>query len=176
MSAAFLEAGRSIRQVLARINPDITDQQRTTAVAIGISRALSLTLALPSSPVENMHGHYSTAHEPQIEVLLSNLNEAFIIDVRLCLELTYQFYKFRYDLVHDPMVLTGLLPMLATGAKEYCSSNVCDVMCKELSKDDDQWYFDTWQNLVRTLVNAIGQAQAEESSDYSQGVNLATMA
>lgn len=177
MSAAFLEAARGIRQILGRISPDINDKERSAAVAIGVGRALSLTLMIPSSPVENMHGHYATAHEPQVENLLSKLNEEFVIDVRLSLELTYQFYKFRYDLVHDPMVLTSLLPKLAAGSTEYFSRNVCDVMCKELIKDDaEQWYFSTWQNIVRTLVNAVGQSEEESTATYTAGINLATMA
>jgi hypothetical protein len=176
MSAAFLNAARDIRQVLSRMSENITDQDRSTAIAIGVGRALSLTLTIPSSPVENMHGHYSTTHEPQIEVLLSKLNEAFIIDVRLCLELTYQFYKFRYDLVHDPMILTNLLPKLAHASTDYFSKDVCDVMTKELSADDDCWYFNTWQNLVRGLVNAVGEDAETSTVEYQQGINLATMA
>lgn len=176
MSTAFLDAARNIRQVLSRMSENITDSDRRIAIAIGIGRALSLTLAIPTSPVENMHGHYSTTHEPQIEVLLSKLNECFIVDVRLCLELTYQFYKFRYDLVHDPMILTALLPKLAHASTDYFSKDVCDVMTKELSADDDCWYFNTWQNLVRGLVNAVSEDAETSTTEAAYGANLATMA
>ena len=50
-------------------------------------------------------------------------------------------------------------------------------MCKELIKDDaEQWYFSTWQNIVRTLVNAVGQSEEESTATYTAGINLATMA
>lgn len=173
MALSFGQVSSAVRQILERSSKDIGDADRRTLIAIAISRAISLTLNMPSSEVENLQGYYANAHEPQVEDLLSKINSQYVIDIRTCLGLCYDFYKFRYDLIYDPMVMTKLFPVLAKHADIYFSQNVLNIMSKELDNKDDEmigWYYNSWINLVRTIVTAINEEKELQSKPVTGAV------
>jgi len=166
MALSFGQVASAVRQILDRTSNEVNEADRRTLIAVAISRAISLTLTLPSSEVENLQGYYANTHEPQVEDLLSKINSQFVIDVRACLGLCYDFYKFRYDLVYDSMVMTKLFPVLAKHADIYFSQNVLNIMSKELDNKDDEmigWYYNSWINLVRAIVTAIHEEKDLQS-------------
>lgn len=166
MSKAFMDAAQTIRTVLSRMKADVGDNDRRVLVATAFARALSLTLMLPSTAVDNVMSYFANSYDEQVCNLLSKLNEEFIIDVNLTRDLTFKFYKFRYDCCHDPMILNKQIAAFATHFTDYFPQNVCDVMKKETHEKnaEDGYYFDTWMNVVRTLTQAITQSNEEDTN------------
>lgn len=168
MSKAFLDAARSIRTVLSNMKIDIGDNDRRILIATAFARAISLTLNMPSSAVDNVMSFFANTYDTQVCDLISKLNEEYIVDVNLCRDLTFKFFKFRYDCVYDPMLLNKHLGLFASSFNDYFPQNVCDVMKKETHAGNSEvtgWYFDTWLNLTRSLTFAIEQSQQEASGN-----------
>jgi hypothetical protein len=93
---------------------DRSDVDRRTLIAIGIGRAISYILALPSMPVNNINQHYDVQHEPVVRSFLSRINELYAIDHDTVRVIARALYCFRYNLAYDPMTMADAIDRLAT--------------------------------------------------------------
>ena len=66
------------------------------AAALMVSRCV----ALPTSEVDDMESYYSDTALPQVKAMLSELNDALVMDVAKALEWTRMFWMIRYVAVN----------------------------------------------------------------------------
>ena len=67
--------------------------------SIAIAKALSNSLPVPSSEVDNIEMHYRSTHLLSVQKQLSDLNELIVVDTATILLYTQRFYQLRYQQV-----------------------------------------------------------------------------
>lgn len=77
---------------------DIVD--RNVSVASIVGGVIGTQLPLPSSPVKNRRLHYQDQVYPIVANYISEINEAYSIDIEIALECAYLIWVDRYTLVH----------------------------------------------------------------------------
>ena len=151
------------RTVLARFNNQLTESERKTLIATAIARGIASRLALPTSPVTNVTVYYAQHLDRMVVEAIDLFNEALVIDTRLCLDLTYKFFKFRYDLCYNNNFFAGLLPKLGMQLPEIFPQNVCDVLNKEFAQEDYNRYISALGDMVWGVTDAITETVSTRS-------------
>lgn len=82
------------QQFLNYLSSGERTRARLTSIAIG--KALSITMSLPSAPVENIQQFYKASVLIELNTKLSCLNELAVIDFETALDYAYRFYVVRY--------------------------------------------------------------------------------
>ena len=107
------EFAKRIREILDGRAPQLSQMERNRLIAVVIGRALSVQLLLPTSPVVSVDAYFYSNHEVCVEDLLSAINEVMVIDTKLVREVTFRFYKFRYDLCYGSAMFLSAFTELA---------------------------------------------------------------
>lgn len=79
----------------------VPPEKRKHLVTLALSKSIAYGMALPTSQVENVNMFYANAHRANVEKLLSEINELFIIDYESCSDLIFKLWRLRYRLVFD---------------------------------------------------------------------------
>jgi hypothetical protein len=108
----------SIRRILNDSFPTaLGDDNRKTAVAIGVGRAIAYSLDLPTSPVGDIRGYYLATYDRRACDIISAINEQYLVDVQLTRSIAMRYYELRYAIAHDPTAMDQhfacLTPLLA---------------------------------------------------------------
>ena len=74
---------------------------RGKIIAFSLARAMGYDLALPTSSVDSPALYFNTTHRPQLELVLSAVNEIVVFDIGEVEELAYKVWLARYRLVHE---------------------------------------------------------------------------
>ncbi len=82
-------------------NLGIPLDRRSFLLSLAYARALGYALALPTSPVENLYGHFTDTHKAAVEDVLAQINEKIVIDIDATVDLTQRIWAFRYRMVFD---------------------------------------------------------------------------
>lgn len=149
-----------IRQILSRIKIQLTDQERDTYIASCVAIAIASKLQVPSAPVQLLDTYYNTSFDKQICDILNELNEQMVIDTRLARDMTFCFYKLRYDQVHMPNVFGHIIPKLAAALPEYFPNKVSDVLAKtsQGTVEEKISVSNAWDSIIAEVANHM-QAQ-----------------
>lgn len=102
-----------LKALESRVLANQSPLQRSRIIAMGIASAIAYGLQLPTSPVVNVDLNYFESHEAMVEKLVSNINETFILDVKLIMTLIESIYKLRYNMVFQPDLFVSLFDHLA---------------------------------------------------------------
>lgn len=87
-----------INEFTANASGDVVD--RNVSVASIVGGVIGTQLPLPSSPVKNRRLHYQDQVYPIVANYISEINEAYPIDIEIALECAYLIWVDRYTLVH----------------------------------------------------------------------------
>jgi len=82
------------------------------AMAVALGRAISLSLPLPATVVDNIGYHYNQMHDMVVNRVVSQINEVYIVDTSLVRVVALAYYTFRYELVYSPAVHADLIDRL----------------------------------------------------------------
>lgn len=82
------------------------------AMAVALGRAISLSLPLPATLVDNIGYHYNQMHDMVVNRVVSQINEVYIVDTSLVRVVALTYYTFRYELVYSPAVHADLIDRL----------------------------------------------------------------
>lgn len=100
---------------------------RSEYVAIAVGAIAASILPLPSSPVNNPTNHWLLQHESTLKQLLSDLNESYIVDIKLALTVARQTYLARYRRVYDATLIISELALLLPDHVSRMPENVSKV-------------------------------------------------
>lgn len=103
---------------------NIPVDQKHKIIAVALARALSLHLQLPSSPVISIYTHYADKCGKFVDDMICKINESYVIDCKLVSDLTFKFYKLRYDLVFTPDTIGVFFANLANIPNDYISEQL----------------------------------------------------
>lgn len=84
------------------------DAPRTDVALLTFSNLFALNLQLPTSAVANGNEYYVNTHLHTVEVLVSELNEAIVINVPVLMDLIRQSWLRRYESVFMPFSESAL--------------------------------------------------------------------
>ena len=87
-----------INEFTSKASGDITE--RNVSVASIVGGVIGTQLPIPSSPVKNTRLHYQTSVYPTAAGYITEINEAYPLDVDVSLECAYLIWLDRYKLVH----------------------------------------------------------------------------
>lgn len=76
---------------------------RDKVALVVFSRLIAYELIIPSSPVDSPNLYYAETHSSHVNEMISQLNEACVLDVKFLQELTRKVWMQRYNLVFRPM-------------------------------------------------------------------------
>lgn len=65
-----------------------------------VAMAVSKTLPIPSSPVEEVSNYFRVTHGVAIRNIISEINEVIVFDTPVAVELTRQLWELRYNAAH----------------------------------------------------------------------------
>jgi len=170
--SAIREAAATIRSIVNQYQPVLSDDQRNTLIAMGIARAISMRLQLPTSPVPSIAMHFANSFDAAISKYVSEYNEYLILDVRLTTALIFQFYKFRYNLVFDCDAMGVALTKMGTAFPDIFPEKVTTVMTLELDQEDPGKLVSAWQGVVHSAAKAI---EDHEANECNPPVNMAVL-
>lgn len=85
---------------------------RSEYVAIAVGAIAASIMPLPTSAVNNPTNHWALQHESTLKVLLSQLNEMYVIDIKQALTIARQVYLARYRRVYDVSLIVSELALL----------------------------------------------------------------
>lgn len=115
----------SIRRILNESFPTaLGDDNRKTAVAIGIGRAIAYSLDLPTSPVADIRGYFMATFDRRSCDIISAVNEQYLIDVQLTRSVAMRYYEVRYAIAFDPCSLDEHFACLTPLLGDYLPERV----------------------------------------------------
>jgi len=82
--------------------PDVTPENRTARIEMALARQIAFRLPLPSAPVVGLVKYYAETSSPLVRKAISDLNEQYPINTEFTLNLTFELWRQRYLLVHQP--------------------------------------------------------------------------
>ena len=89
---------------------DRVKRSEYVAVALG---AISASIAsLPTSEVMNPTNHWLMQHEGNVKRVLSEVNELYVLDIKMALTIARQVYLARYRRVYDKALIISELCLL----------------------------------------------------------------
>lgn len=91
-----------INEFTSKASGDITE--RNTSVASVIGGVIGTQLQIPSAAVKNSRLHYQDTIYPVAAGYISEINEAYPIDIDVALECAYLIWLDRYKLVHTTRI------------------------------------------------------------------------
>lgn len=129
-------------------------QGKTPLVSIAVAKALSTTLSLPSSPVDNPEQHYRTLCSLTVDTLLSRLNELVLVDVAALQAYTRKFYLARYFAAHPPTMISCFSQQTVLQDFFSLQMGVDPVLIETLPTDPLRLmqYHNSAQNLLKELA------------------------
>lgn len=83
-------------------NNQVPPKDRERFAVLVVSRLVAYHLELPSSPVSNVQEFYSTRLLPEVNDVVSALNEELVVPVAFLTELVRKIWIMRYRMVFDP--------------------------------------------------------------------------
>lgn len=85
---------------------------RSEYVAIAVGAIAASVLPLPTSAVNNPTNHWILQHESTLKALLSELNERYVLDIKMASTIARQVYLARYRRVYDAQLIVSELALL----------------------------------------------------------------
>lgn len=129
------------------------NQGKSLAVSIGIAKAISAVLPLPSSPVESPEQQYRLTCSITALMLLSRINELVLVDTTTIEAYIRKFYLARYYAAHPPLLLCCLSP--ATAVQDFFSlqMGVDETLMQALQQHTLR--ITQYHNSARTLIQEL---------------------
>ncbi len=129
---------------------DRVKRNEYVAVALG---ALSASIAsLPTAEVMNPTNHWLMQHEGNIKRVLSQVNESYVIDIKLAVATARQVYLARYRRVFDKTLIISELCLLLPDHVSKLPPIVSEVF-KDLSERQKHTFGEL---LIPDLEKALG--------------------
>ena len=89
---------------------EIDHVSRNRVVACAIGTAIARRLALPSSEVDTISGHFRLQHSETVRAIVSSANEEVIMQPKSAVEFSELMYRFRYNTAFPLRVFSQQLP------------------------------------------------------------------
>lgn len=86
--------------------------KRDEYIAIALGAITASLASLPATEVHNPTNHWLLQHEGNVKRVLSELNEVYVLDIKLALTTARQVYLARYRRVHDVSLIVSELCLL----------------------------------------------------------------
>ena len=129
---------------------DRVNRERYVTVALG-AIAASVT-QLPTSPVNAPTNHWLLQHEGNVKRIFSELNEIYVFNIPLAIQIARQVYLARYRRVYDESLILSELCLLLPPHVSKLPDEVEEVF-KDLSEQQKHSFS---YMLVPSLREALG--------------------
>ena len=93
-----------IRQTMTDLNVPL--EKRSLYLSVAVAKVVAYAQPLPTSRLESAITHYNETILASVEHTLAGINEATLIDIPVCLNLTFKFWLMRYRIAHEPTYVT----------------------------------------------------------------------
>lgn len=148
--------GANVRSLIQQFPESISGLDRGVIICSSIARAIAQSLPLPTSPVGEFHSHYTLTHGNTVSTLVSEFNETLVIDTRMVMDLTFKFYKLRYDVCHGTDDVVNTLSVIAMCSPDNFPPKVNDILKRENPTGDKApEYYRQWNYLLQAAVSEI---------------------
>lgn len=74
---------------------------------VSLAVELAFAMQLPSQPVNCVVSYFEEFHAEKTRRVIGEINEMYPISVQVCYNLTVEYFKARYTMVHEPRLLTN---------------------------------------------------------------------
>lgn len=142
---------RTVKQIEANFG-SVAAVSRGEYIAIAVGAVAASVLPLPSSPVNNPTNHWLLQHESTLKTLLSQLNELYVIDIKLATTIARQVYLARYRRVYDASLIVSELALLLPEHVSKMPDKVYELFGS--LGEDQKHYFS--RDLVTVLSSLLG--------------------
>lgn len=89
------------------------ENKRNTFIAFALAQSLATALALPTTPVASIGAYYNDLHASNVNAMLSEFNEHFVVNLLEAQDLIKKCYAFRYKMVFEPSLEVSIEFMTA---------------------------------------------------------------
>lgn len=120
-------------------------------IQIQLATAIAMVLEIPLTAETNAQTFYSQTHEQKIRQLVSQINELYLLDVSLVMQLIQKNYITRFNLIHRPQEVIGAVVSIANCVLKDVRENSTDIDISE-------------SELVRLGVTAGALLHGEETT------------
>lgn len=80
---------------------------RKAFLEVCLAAEIAFSIGLPSQPVSSVVQYFEEFGGDTAKRIIGEINEMFPISTQVCYNLTVDFYKGRYVMVHEPRLLSG---------------------------------------------------------------------
>lgn len=95
---------KTMMPYVAAVNSiELGSETKHSLVAIAVANCVAYFVAIPSAPVEAPEMHYNVTAAQQVNSILSQFNEAAVMNVRYAQDLARKFWLYRYYSVYAPI-------------------------------------------------------------------------
>ena len=95
----------AIRSYLETHASAVPVDKRNTFLALAMARAIACELPLPTSPVTSLQLYYGNTVYSVVARIVGDFNEAYVVDTKQVMALTFAHYQLRYRLVFEPQAV-----------------------------------------------------------------------
>lgn len=81
------------------------DEDKGRLIVAAIAKGVAYAMPLPSQQVVSVRSYYLDHAEAEVLAVISDLNEHVVFNARMAKELTYEIYRARYNLCHNPAAM-----------------------------------------------------------------------
>lgn len=161
-----IKLGSDIRYLINSFPASMTNIQRETILATCVARAIATMLPLPSSAVNEINSHYTMTHSQTVMELVSGFNESFVLDIRVVMDLTFKFYKLRYDVCHGMRDNPTLLSIIAQLSPDNFPPKVNELLKRECTKAEGMGdYYESWDAFIDAFIREIKDYNRDVKGD-----------
>lgn len=138
------------------------DDRRLTNIAV-ISKAVAYSIPLPGQAVESIRQYYVANCEEIVNIVLSDLNECRVFDVRRAREFVFQIYRARYAVAFDPRntELHKIVDQLVASDLSKSIEPAWRGIFERISANGSEALSNASNNLYRVIVGQLNQESGE---------------
>lgn len=94
------------RRLTGTVNTtDVSPQDRSLVVNLGIAKTIGYQLPIPATPVISPVTYFSETFKTEVNEIVSTINEVYVLDVTELLKYVKAIWVMRYRLVHEPRMV-----------------------------------------------------------------------
>lgn len=124
---------------------------RSEYVAIAVGAIAASVLPLPTSAVNNPTNHWILQHESSLKGLLSQLNELYVLDLKMSMTIARQVYLARYRRVYDATLIVSELALLLPPHVSKMPEKVYDLF-GSMSEEQKHGFSDQMVTVLSSLL------------------------
>lgn len=141
--------------------------QRELLISTALAQSIAYGLTLPSSPVESVSQYYLDTHNHNVNKLISEFNEHFVVRVSNVIELIKSLYTFRYNFVYNPTSedVVKIAHVLSSADNDYVPQAASDIINANLDQSGYNDLFSLMTTFKEEFCNNNGAYEGVVDSE-----------